>query len=93
MTGATRERSWQRPVLLETPELRDAKKFAADQQSALNRAEAIGYVDGFSDLQSVDREFRFGLEWIAWLKGWLAGQVELRRQRAKANELISKVNP
>ena len=93
MTGATRERSWHRPVLLETSELRDAKKFAADQQSALRRAEAIGYVDGFSDRHSVDRKFRFGLEWIAWLKGWRAGQAELRRQRARANELILKVNP
>jgi hypothetical protein len=79
-------------ILFQAPELAVAKRIAADPVSAMKKAEDIGYVDGFFNRHSVAHEFRSGSEWLAWLKGWRAGQKELHRQMQSAANLMETMS-
>jgi hypothetical protein len=76
-------------ILFQAPELTTAKRIAADPITAVKKAEDIGYVDGFFDRHSVEHEFRCAAEWLAWLNGWRLGQIELKRQHASAEQMMS----
>ncbi|MBM3744191.1 MAG: hypothetical protein FJW34_00165 [Acidobacteria bacterium] len=41
-----------------------------------------GYRAGLRDLHSTRHNYRTSEEWLAWLDGWRAGQVERKRRLA-----------
>lgn len=58
----------------------------ASLRSALREAEVIGFCEGLRDRQASRYCFSTGPEWIAWLRGWRAGQMEFKAQEARASE-------
>lgn len=46
----------------------------------LRDARSIGYVRGFENVHFETRTFETGVEYLAWLDGWRAGQRDRKRR-------------
>jgi hypothetical protein len=64
---------------LHSPRL-NRKTLPTSRESIIEAAEREGYRLGFQDLHTTAANYRTGDEWIAWYRGWKAGQKERPRE-------------